>query len=290
MNPTTTSTPTPGFWVHDLDPFLVRFPDGFFLEGIRWYGLAYLAGFVFGALMLSFYYKKNRSPLAPDAQTNFMLALIVGVLAGARLGYMVFYAWGALVSDPLSLFRVWDGGMSSHGGMIGAVLATWITARREKCSFLQLGDIIASLAPAGVFFGRIANFINGELWGRETSVSWAVIFKYHVFDAATGTPQTAYLLPRHPSQLYAAAGEGLLILLWTQLRFWKKTPLPHGQIIGEACVLYAIVRIVDEFFREPDIGVSFILGMTRGQFFSAILALFGIAFIVAARKFSRSRG
>ncbi len=290
MLPATTAVPTPGYWVHDLDPFLVRFPEGWFLEGIRWYGLAYLAGFVFGAVMLSVYYKKDRSPLAPDAQSNFMLALIVGVLAGARLGYMIFYAWDALIASPLSVFQVWHGGMSSHGGMLGALLATWIFSRKQKCSFLQLGDVIASLAPAGVFFGRVANFINGELWGRETDVPWAVIFKYEKFNPFTGASELAYLLPRHPSQLYAAAGEGLLILAWTQLRFWKKKPLPHGQLIGEACLLYAAVRIVDEFFREPDIGVSFILGLTRGQFYSAVLALVGVVFIVAARRLSRSRG
>lgn len=290
MIPATTAAPTPGYWVHDLDPFLIRFPEGWFLEGIRWYGLAYLAGFVFGAVMLSVYYKKNRSPLAPDAQSNFMLALIVGVLAGARLGYMIFYAWDALIASPLSVFQVWHGGMSSHGGMLGALLATWIFSRKQKCGFLQLGDIIASLAPAGVFFGRVANFINGELWGRETDVPWAVIFKYEKFNSFTGTSELAYLLPRHPSQLYAAAGEGLLILAWTQLRFWKKEPLPHGQLIGEACLLYAAVRIADEFFREPDIGVSFILGLTRGQFYSAVLALVGGVFIVAARRLSRTRG
>ena len=284
MSPVTTTTPTPGYWVHDLDPFLIRFPEGWFLEGVRWYGLAYLAGFIFGAVMLSVYYKKNRSPLNPDAQSGFMIALIVGVLVGARLGYMLFYAWDALVADPLSAVRVWNGGMSSHGGMIGATLATWIFSRRQKCSFLQLGDIIASLAPAGVFFGRIANFINGELYGRETSVPWAVVFRYEKFNPFTGAPETFFLLPRHPSQLYAAAGEGLLILLWTQLRFWKKKPLPHGQIIGEACLLYAVVRIADELFREPDIGVSFILGLTRGQFYSVVLALVGVVFVIAARR------
>lgn len=287
MIPQTTSTPTPGYWVHDLDPFLVRFPEGWFLDGIRWYGLAYLAGFAFGALMLSVYYRKKRSPLNPDAQSNFMVALIIGVLAGARLGYMIFYAWDAFAANPLSALRVWQGGMSSHGGMIGAVLATWIFSRRQKCPFLQLGDIIASLAPAGVFFGRIANFINGELWGRETTVPWAVVFRYDLKNPFTGAAETAFLLPRHPSQLYAAAGEGLLILLWTQLRFWKKEPLPHGQVLGEACLLYAAVRIADEFFREPDIGVSAILGLTRGQFYSVLLALAGVAFIVAARRFSR---
>ncbi len=277
--PSWTVDPTPGFWVHDLSPFIVEFPDGFFLGGIRWYGVAYLLGFVFGAIMLHLYYKRGRSPLAPDAQQNFLIALLIGVLVGARLGYMLFYAAGQLFSNPLSLFEVWHGGMSSHGGMIGALLATWWTSRKYKCGFLKLCDIITSMAGAGIFFGRCANFINGELWGKETDVPWAVVFKW-----PSATEQIGYLLPRHPSQLYAAALEGLAMLVWTQFRFWKKEPLPPGQLIGESAIIYGIFRVINEQFREPDIGVSFILGMSRGQFYSLILIAVGIAFVAIARK------
>lgn len=280
--PATTPSPTPGFWVHDLSPFIVEFPEGFFLDGIRWYGFAYLAGFLVGAWLLSLYYKRGRSPLNSDAQTNFILALIVGVLVGGRLGYMLFYASDKLWSDPLSLFQVWQGGMASHGGMIGVLLATWWMACRSRSNFLQLCDIVVTLAPAGLLFGRIANFINGELWGKETDVAWAVVFKYKylVFNQIE---HVAYLLPRHPSQLYEAALEGLLLLVWTQLRFWKKNPLPPGQLVGETAILYAAVRIFCEIFREPDAGVSFICGMARGQFFSVLLILLGVAFIVFSR-------
>lgn len=280
--PATTPNPTPGFWVHDLSPFIIEFPEGFFLDGIRWYGLAYLAGFVVGAWLLSLYYKRRRSPLDADAQSGFIIALILGVLVGGRLGYMLFYAPEKLWSDPLSLFQVWQGGMASHGGMIGVLVATWWTAHHYHCKFLRLCDIVVTLAPAGLLFGRIANFINGELWGKETDVAWAVIFKYK-FLIFNGIEHVAYLFPRHPSQLYEAALEGLLLLVWTQLRFWKKKPLPPGQLAGEAALIYAGVRIFCEVFREPDAGVSFICGMARGQFFSVLLALLGVAFIVFSR-------
>ncbi len=280
--PATTPSPTPGYWVHDLSPFIIEFPEGFFLDGIRWYGFAYLAGFLVGAWLLSFYYKRGRSPLNSDQQTNFLLALVVGVIVGGRLGYMLFYAPDKLLNDPLSLFQVWQGGMASHGGMLGVLAATWWTARRTRCGFLRLCDIVVTLAPAGLLFGRIANFINGELWGKETDVAWAVVFKYKTLIFG-GIEHTSYLLPRHPSQLYEAALEGLFLLIWTQFRFWKKKPLPAGQLVGEAALLYAGVRIFCEIFREPDAGVSFILGMARGQFFSVLLALLGVAFIIFSR-------
>lgn len=280
--PATTAVPTPGFWVHDLSPFLIRFPEGFFLDGIRWYGLAYLAGFLVGAWLLSLYYKKRRSPLNPESQTNFLLALIAGVVLGGRLGYMLFYATDKLLENPLSVFQVWNGGMASHGGMIGILLAIWIYSRRTHNDFSRLCDIVVTLAPPGLLFGRIANFINGELWGKETDVAWAVVFKFKTF-IFNGTEHVLYLLPRHPSQLYEAATEGLLLLVWTQLRFWKKKPLPPGQLAGEVAILYAIVRIFCEIFREPDAGVSFICGMARGQFFSVVLLVVGIAFIVFSR-------
>ncbi len=286
--PNFTDAPTPGFWVHDLSPFIFRFPDGFFLDGIRWYGMAYLAGFVFGAFMLNLYFKKGKSPLDSNAQQNFLIALIIGVLGGARLGYMLFYAAGTLFENPLTLFHDWHSGMSSHGGMIGALLPPLWASKKYKSRYLNLCDIITSLCGAGIFFGRCANFINGELWGKETSVPWAVVFRYEFFDPA-GTLITKYLLPRHPSQIYAAALEGALMLAWTQFRFWKKTPLPPGQLFGESAIIYGIFRVINEQFREPDAGGSFILGMSRGQFYSLILIALGIALVVFARLRSRKQ-
>lgn len=281
--PATSSVPTPGFWVHDLSPFIVQFPEGFFLDGIRWYGLAYLAGFLVGAWLLSLYYKRGRSPLNPEAQTNLILALLLGVILGGRLGYMFFYASDTLWANPLSVFQVWQGGMASHGGMIGILIAIWIFSKRTRCGFLRLCDIVVTLAPPGLLFGRIANFINGELWGKETDVAWAVVFKYKTL-VFNGVEHVSYLLPRHPSQLYEAGLEGLLLLVWTQLRFWKKQALPSGQLAGEVAILYGVVRIFCEIFREPDVGVSLIFGMARGQFFSLFLILLGVVFVVFSRR------
>lgn len=281
LPPATTPAPTPGYWVHNLDPFLIRFPEGWPIEGLRWYGLAYVAGFIVAGVLLHFYYKRGRSPLNPDQQSVLMTVLVLGVLVGGRLGYVLGYMLSRnpriLLDDPLVIFRVSEGGMASHGGMLGVWAALGWFAWKYRVRFWRLMDITVSLAPAGIFFGRIANFINGELWGRETTVSWAVIFKAH-------TPWgEAFLLPRHPSQLYAAGLEGLLLLVWTQWRFWR-CRLPEGQLVGEAMLGYAAVRIFGEFFREPDEGVSLILGLSRGQFYSVFLALLGIAVIVRARR------
>ncbi len=279
--PTTTTTPTPGYWVHDLDPFLFRFPEGWPLEGIRWYGFAYVLGFVAGAFLLHHYYKKGKSPLNADQQSMLVCALVLGVLIGGRLGYVLGYMLprdpDILTRDPTAIFRVTDGGMASHGGMIGVWIALAWAAMRYKVRFFNLMDITVTLAPIGIFFGRIANFINGELWGKVTDVPWAVIFKIHEYG------KTLYLLPRHPSQLYAAGLEGLLLLAWTQWRFWR-CKLPEGQLVGEAMIGYAIVRIVGEIWREPDQGVSLVLGLSRGQFYSVFLALIGVSVIVWARK------
>ncbi len=280
--PSTTPEPTPGYWVHNLDPFLFQFPAGWPLDGIRWYGLAYIVGFFVAALLLHVYYKRGKSPLNSDQQSSFMIALILGVLVGGRLGYVFGYMLSknprVLWEDPLVIFRVNEGGMASHGGMIGVWLALAWAAWHYKVRYWRLMDITVTLAPAGIFFGRIANFINGELWGKETSVPWAVVFPIH-FESGN----ILYLLPRHPSQLYAAVLEGLLLLAWTQWRFWRGK-LPEGQLVGEAMIGYGLVRILDEIFREPDTGVSLILGLSRGQFYSVALVLIGVAVIAYARS------
>lgn len=264
------------YWIHDLDPFLFRFGENF---GIRYYGLAYLLSFLIAFGLLALYYRKGRSPLAPEQQSNALFAVIVGVLAGGRLGYMLFYDLGGFVQNPLTLFKVWEGGMASHGGFLGGIAALVWIARREKIPFLRVADLFATLAPPGLLLGRVANFINGELWGRVTDVSWAMIFPA----SAPGAPLDS-IPPRHPSQLYEAALEGALLLVYLQIRFWKTDVVrTHpGQLAGEFLLLYAMARIFCEFFREPDAGL--ILGMSRGIFFSIFLAIAGIAVIVISRK------
>ena len=263
------------YWVHDLSPFVIRFTDKF---GIRYYGLAYLLGFVGGALLLHAYARAGRSKL-PSAQiSDFIMAIVVGVLVGGRVGSFVLYeGWRTLGSDPLAIFRVWDGGMASHGGFIGVALAMAWFARSRKLPFLHLSDLIVSVAPLGLLFGRIANFINGELWGKVSHVSWAVIFP----ESAPGMP-IDMIPPRHPSQLYEAALEGALLLAFMQWRFWRTDVVQRqpGRLAGEFLIAYAVVRMIGELFREPDDGISLIFGLSRGTFYSVFLIVVGLVLIL----------
>jgi phosphatidylglycerol:prolipoprotein diacylglycerol transferase len=195
------------------------------------------------------------------------------VLVGGRLGYFLFYEPSMLRADPWIVFRIWEGGMASHGGMLGVAVALAWFARISGVPLLHLGDLVVSAAPAGLFFGRIANFINGELWGKMTTVPWAVIFPR---SADPGTP-LRFIAPRHPSQLYEALLEGVLLLAVMQLRFWRTDVVRErpGRLSGEFFIAYALVRMVGETYREPDVGVSLILGMSRGTFYSIFLVLVG---------------
>ena len=264
-------------WTHDLSPFLVRFPEGWPLDGIRFYGVAYLLGFAAGIGLLVLYRRKNRSPLRRGAEWDLLTYLLVGVIAGGRIGYVVLYDWPAFAANPLVLFEIWKGGMASHGGMAGLVAAAWLFARRHGVSFLRLGDLLATVAPVGLFFGRIANFVNGELWGRPSGLPWAVVFPGSPPDPVTGLPE-----PRHPSQLYQAFGEGVLLFAWLQWRFWRKPDLPAGRIGAEFLLGYGIVRFVTEFARAPD--APLILGLSRGQFYSIPLVLAGLYLLLRTSR------
>ncbi len=270
------------YYVVDFDPFALRFPEGWVLDGIRWYGLSYLAGFAIAMLLFNLYSKKGRSPLSPDDNSSLITYLLFGVIVGGRLGYMLFYDFGNFVSNPLSLFQIWKGGMASHGGFIGVVLAMLFFARAKKVSFWKIADIVTTACTPGIFFGRLANFVNGELWGKVSDVPWAMIFPR---SAAAGTA-VENIAARHPSQLYEAFAEGLLIFAFLQWRFWRGN-LPKGRIAGEFLSLYAVVRIVCEIFREPDAGVEPILGLSRGTFYSVLTLVAGLA-IIAYSKFSES--
>ncbi|MGB0744316.1 MAG: prolipoprotein diacylglyceryl transferase [Opitutales bacterium] len=264
------------YWVHDLSPFLVRFPDNpLGIDGIRYYGLAYLASFVAAWLLLRLYHTRGKIQIDADSRATLMTAIIIGVLAGGRLGYMLLYDLPAFLESPILVFRVDKGGMASHGGFVGVILALAWFAHKKGHSFLDLGDIVATLTPLGLMLGRIANFINGELWGKVTSVSWAVIFPGSptAFNPASNSFMEE---PRHPSQIYQAGLEGGLLFTYLQWRFWTCRP-PVGQLGGEFLVGYGILRIISEVFREPD--ASLILGITRGQFYSIFLVLAGVIII-----------
>jgi phosphatidylglycerol---prolipoprotein diacylglyceryl transferase len=259
------------YWVHDLTPFLFKFSENF---GIRYYGLAYLAGFFAAAWLLHRYWRAGRSPFAMDAITDLMTYIVVGTLVGGRLGYFLLYQVETLRTDPLTLFRVWEGGMASHGGMLGIVIAEWLWARKRKVEFFTVADLIVTVAPVGLLFGRIANFINGELYGKVTTVSWAVIFP----QSAPGMPITE-IPPRHPSQLYEAALEGVVLLAFIQWRFWRTnmTRENPGRLSGEFLIVYAILRVLGEIFREPD--ASLLFGVSRGVFYSLFLIVAGLVIL-----------
>lgn len=266
------------YWINNLDPFIIRFPAGSIVEGIRWYGVAYVISFLIAFGLLHFYYLKKRSPYNTDEQTSLVTAIILGTLIGGRLGYMVLYDLNHFLHNPLTFFKVNEGGMASHGGILGIFIALVWFSKKTKTSLLSLCDIIASIAPIGVVFGRIANFINGELWGKISYVPWAVIFP----TSAPGFP-VKLIPPRHPSQLYEAALEGLLLFAYMQMRFWVKgKTIPPGQLTGECFIGYAIARIICEFFRTPD--APLIFNLNPGQFYSIFLILGGIVFIYCSKK------
>ena len=266
-------------WVHNLSPFLWKFPESWGNwgpGGIRWYGLSYLAGFLTAYYLLLLAYKKQRSPYNKEQILNLMTFQILGVLLGGRIGFALLYRTEELLSDPLMIFYVWQGGMASHGGFIGVIIATFWYTRKSHQAFWPVADLIATIVPPGLFFGRLANFVNGELWGRTTEVSWGVLFPK--------APDFALGIARHPSQLYAAMLEGFLVFIIVQLRFWKTNLYQRkpGRIGGEFLIIYAIARILGEFFREPD--ASLIMGMSRGQFYSIGLILGGITVVYWAEK------
>ncbi|MBA3845691.1 MAG: prolipoprotein diacylglyceryl transferase [Planctomycetes bacterium] len=256
-----------GHWQHDIDPFIVHFWGE---VGIRWYGMAYVAGIVCGYWLLKRWSQRDRLPVAGQQLQDFGLFAGLSMIAGGRLGYLVFYAFDKVLQDPLYALRLWEGGMSSHGGIIGFAVGIWWWARRHGRSFPVLGDAVCTVGTIGVFFGRLANFINGELWGRPSTVPWAVIF-----------PE-AGMIPRHPSQLYAAVAEGLLPFLLL-LTFHARHRRP-GLTMAAFLTLYAVGRFVGEFFREPDNNRFLVGWLTKGQALTIPLALAAIAFAIYALR------
>jgi phosphatidylglycerol:prolipoprotein diacylglycerol transferase len=263
----------PTHYVHDLSPFLFEFGDG---VGIRYYGLAYVLGFFWLYWVLGFFTRRGWLQWGRGNRDEFLFwVALLGVLVGGRLGYMLIYDWQRFSMDLLSVLRVWEGGMASHGGIVGVGLVIGIYSWRRGMNFLSLSDAVAWAAPLGLAMGRVANFINGELWGRPTDVSWAVIF-----------PQApivdGHMVPRHPSQLYEAFFEGVLvfIVLWI-IRFRWKAELKPGTICVAFLFLYGVARIGCECFREPD-GGRFIWGMvTMGQALTVGLLLLLLLVLLA---------
>ena len=272
---------TNDYWVHDLSPFLIEFPSTIFgIEGIRYYGVADLLGFFAVWYFLKICEQKGKLSLNAKDRSDLMTYLILGVLIGGRLGYVLFYDFQDFIKNPFLFFRIDQGGMASHGGFIGVSLALLIFCQNKKFNSLKLIDCISVATPLGLAIGRIANFINGELWGKISTVPWAVLFPN---SPMTFSSLTNYygIQPRHPSQLYAAVSEGFIPLIYLQFRFWY-TKTSSGQLTGEFLILYSLLRIFNEVFREPD--ASLIAGISRGQFYSIFLLILGICFWFYAKK------
>lgn len=297
------------YFVDNFDPFIFRLSENI---GPRWYGFAYVMAFLAGYLVVRELARRGYCDLAPERVGDFITwTSLCGVLLGGRLGYVLFYR-PEMLREPLSIFKVWEGGMSSHGGMLGIFFFVLYYAKRHKLSWRNLGDNLVVAAPLGLFFGRMANFVNGELYGRATTVPWAMQFpkelveNHELGDRALAAAQQinpsfvgpeqiaaaartnpaltdalrGILTPRHPSQLYEACGEGLLlfaILLFVRTRFRTA----NGTLIGLFFIGYAVIRIVCEYFREPDAALTGIF--TRGQFLSFFLIAIGVCFLISAK-------
>ena len=248
----------------EFDTFAIQF-GGF---GIRWYAVAYLVGLLAGWYLLRREADHKYSPLHPQTADILINYVLLGVIIGGRLGYILFYNSAYYLAHPLAMLKIWEGGMAFHGALLGVAIAVLIMAKRHRVPFFVLTDRIALVLPIGLFFGRLSNFINGELYGRVTALPWAM-----VFPNSDGQP-------RHPSQLYEAGLEGLLLgvimfLLWR--RGWLQQ---HGRITGVLLAGYGVARSMIEFVREPDAQIGLMLdSVSMGQLLSVPMIIFGVYLI-----------
>ncbi len=309
-------------WLHDLDPFLLKFPDGWPLGGLRWYGLSYLAAFALAWWIVRRVVKAGRSPLPLERVSDFVMFVAVAIIVGGRLGYVLFYdpaLFGFVDGPPYwGVLAINRGGMASHGGMIGGLIGCWWFARRNGVPALHLFDLMAFAAPLGIAFGRLANFVNGELYGRAVSEDSPLAVKFPQ-ELTQAPPEVAvahyagqvyapsepydplpwlaslvdrvqglagpeaeaqakalvepWLTARHPSQLYAAALEGLATFVVLLIVF--RGPVKPGVVAAWFAMTYAVMRVVNEFYRLPDEGLGLQAGLSRGQWLSVALFVAG---------------
>ena len=255
-----------------FDP--VAFSIGWFV--IRWYALAYIGGIVLGWIYARSLVKRERLwgglvPITLVQLDDFILWVTLGIILGGRAGYVLFYNPAFFIQHPAEIFQLWNGGMSFHGGFLGCVAAVMLFARKNDISILSLGDITTAVGPIGLFLGRLANFINSELWGRTTDVAWGVVFP-------NGGP-----LPRHPSQLYEAALEGILLFTVLAVMIRMGALKRPGLILGSFITIYALARIAGEMFREPDPQLGFLWGgLTMGMVLSVPMIAAGLILMIMA--------
>lgn len=239
---------------------------------VHWYGLMYLIGFAFTWILGKKRAEREDYPITPEAVEDLVYYGALGVILGGRIGYVLFYNFSQFLQEPLLLFKIWQGGMSFHGGMLGVFVAMWFFAKKLQCTMFQLTDFIAPMAPIGLLTGRIGNFINSELWGRVTDVPWAMVFP-------NGGPE-----PRHPSQLYEAFLEGivLFIIVW----LYASKPRPVMSVTGLAILMYGVFRFMVEFVRMPDAHLGYLAldWVTMGQILSTPMIVVGAGLIYLAYR------
>lgn len=254
----------------DIDPIAVQIGP----LAIRWYALAYIAGLIGGWQYCLRLAKRPPNTVTPKQIDDFMVWATIGVVLGGRLGFVFFYQPAYYLANPLDILQVWRGGMSFHGGLLGVIVAMIIFGRRHGTGFFPLSDIIAAATPIGLFFGRIANFINAELWGRATDAPWGVVFP-------NGGPA-----PRHPSQLYEALLEGLVLFAVIAVLVYRRDALLRtGLVSGVFLTGYGLSRILVETVREPDAYIGFLaFGTTYGQWLSVPMVLYGLYLIWNAQR------
>ena len=257
-------------FVHSFNPILFDFG----IIAIRWYSLAYIFGIILGLsygkyLIRKFYFHENVKPHHLD---DFLIWIVLGIILGGRLGYVIFYNLQFYLQNPLDIFKIWSGGMSFHGGMIGLIIATAFFVKKNNISFWLLTDVLACVAPIGLFFGRIANFINGELVGKPTDIAWSVIFP--MYDNVA----------RHPSQLYEALLEGLVLFIVVN-QIFKKNTTRIGYPSFLFLFLYSFFRICAEFFREPDQHIGYVFpNISLGIILSFITIVLSFVILIKINK------
>ena len=251
-------------YTHNLDPFLINF--GFL--AIRWYSLAYIFGIIigwwYGKKIIIFINHQHKKSYNLNLFDDYITYVIISIIIGGRLGYVLFYNLSYFLSNPIEILFIWNGGMSFHGGLLGIIIATIIFSRKKEFDKLLLLDIVSCVAPIGIFFGRLANFVNGELYGKPTDLPWSVTFPL-IDDQG-----------RHPSQIYEAFLEGVLLFLILRLII-KKIPYKRGKCATMFLIFYSIFRVFSEFFREPDLQIGYIFNyVSMGSLLSFFMFALGI--------------
>ena len=262
-----------------LDPVAINL--GFF--ELRWYSLAYLAGIFIGYWYLLRLLRKPGAPMDRRHADDLVFYSALGIILGGRIGYVLFYNPGYYLENPIDILKLWDGGMSFHGGVLGTTLGILYLAKKNGLNWLRIHDYVACCVPFGLLFGRLANFVNAELWGAETDVPWAVRFP-----EMTGTGETMLGEPRHPSQLYEAGLEGILLFAILWFLFWKtQARYEPGKLVGAFLFFYGLFRFAVEFVREPDaqlIEFAEATGLHMGQWLSLPMILGGLYLMLTAKK------